>query len=326
MILYLAPLQGFTEAYFRNAYSKYFDSFDLAIAPFIPSGEGDTIKTSRVKDLLHENNDKMPVDPQIIGKYAPEFIPLANHLYQMGYKTLNINMGCPITKIIRKMRGSGIIAYPEMVEMLLEKLHLEVPNQISVKIRLGYYSKDELKTLMPILNQFPLKELIVHPRLGSQMYKGVPDLEAFKWCQKNTKTPLVYSGDIFSRDGFKKLQNNLPSHERWMIGRGVVYDLFLPMSIKEDRLITKEDKSDLFPLFHQSLFEEVVKYRNRPRNQLNKMKEFWGYYSRQFENYESIHYTITRSASLEEFDELSRKIMKEEKWREFPIIDKPLSE
>ncbi|MCK5775112.1 MAG: tRNA-dihydrouridine synthase family protein [Bacteroidales bacterium] len=325
MVLYLAPLQGYTESYFRNAFSKYFDSFDIAIAPFIPAGKGDSIKPSRIKDLLHENNDKMLVVPQIIGKYAPEFIPLANHLYKYGYNTLNINMGCPIGTIIRKMRGSGIIAYPEMVEMLLEKLHLEVENQISIKIRLGYYDKKELKALMPILNQFPLKELIVHPRLGQQMYNGKPDLEAFEWCMKNTKMPLVYSGDIFTKDDFLALQKRFPEQERWMIGRGVIYDLFLPLSIKEG-IPTKAEKQDLFSKFHESLFQEVMKYRQRPKNQLNKMKEFWGYFSRQFVNYQAIHYKITRAVSLEEFEDISRQILKNEKWLNQPLIDGHMSE
>jgi len=325
MILYLAPLQGYTESYFRNAYSKYFDCFDHAIAPFIPAGKGDSIKKTRIRDLLHENNDKMPVDPQIIGKYAPEFIPLAKHLYNYGYKTLNINMGCPIPSIIKKMRGSGMIAYPEMVEMLLEKLFQEVPNAISIKIRLGYYNKSELRELMPVLNSFPLKELIVHPRLGIQMYEGSPDLEAFKWVKKNSKIPLVYSGDIFTKKGFDKLSQELSFQDKWMIGRGVIYDLFLPTAIKKGEL-SISDKRELFPKFHDTLLEEVIKYRNRPKNQLNKMKEYWGYFSRQFVNYQEIHYQITRTQSLDEFVELSSRILKNEKWRTQPIIDGQLSE
>jgi len=325
MILYLAPLQGYTEAYFRNAYSKYFDSFDHSIAPFIPAGRGDTIKASRIKDLLHENNDKMPVDPQIIGKYAPEMIPLAKHLFQYGYKTLNINMGCPVTSIIQKMRGSGLIAYPDMIEMLLEKLFAEVENEISIKIRLGYHHKEELRNLMPLLNGFPLKELIVHPRLGRQMYTGKPDLDAYEWCLKNTHLPMVYSGDIFSVKDIEMLQKRFPNQEKWMIGRGVIYDLFLPHQIKHG-ILSVLDKHDIFSQFHQALFEEVVKFRNRPKNQLNKMKEYWAYFSRQFVDYEAIHYKLTRSESLEEFDSLSRQVLQEEKWREQPIIDRPMSE
>ncbi len=325
MILYLAPLQGYTEAYFRNAYSKYFDSFDHAIAPFISSGKGDSIKSSRIRDLLHENNHKMPVDPQIIGKYAPDFIPLAKYLYNYGYKTLNINMGCPIVSIAQKMRGSGLIAYPEVIEMLLEKLFSEVQNDISIKIRLGFYEKDEIKSLMPLLNQFPLKELIVHPRLGSHMYQGTPDLDAFEWCVKKSKAPVIYSGDIFSVEAMEALKSRFPQQEKWMIGRGVIYDLFLPWEIKHGSM-SMADKRELFPLFHQALLEEVINYRSRSRNQLNKMKEYWGYFSRQFQNYEAIHYKLTRTNTLEEFQELSAKVMKEEAWRSHPIIDRPMSE
>jgi len=325
MILYLAPLQGYTESYFRNAFSRYFDSFDHAIAPFIPSGRGDTIKSSRIRDLLHENNDKMPVDPQIIGKYAPEMVPLARHLYNYGYNTLNINMGCPITSIVKKMRGSGLIAYPEMIEMLLEKLFFELENEISIKIRLGYYKKDELMTLMPLLNRFPLKELIIHPRLGVQMYEDKPDLDAFEWCLKHSKIPVVYSGDIFTVKDLELLQKRFPKQEKWMIGRGVIYDLFLPHQLKHGP-ISILDKHEIFKQFHQKLFEEVIKFRNRPKNQLNKMKEYWGYFSRQFENYELIHYKITRTESLDEFENISSQVLQEEKWRDQPIIDRPMSE
>ena len=325
MKLYLAPLQGYTESYFRNAFSRYFDSFDHSIAPFIPAGRGDTIRTSRIRDLLHENNDKMPVDPQIIGKYAPEFIPLAKYLYDYGYNTQNINMGCPIPSIARKIRGSGILSYPEMVEMLLEKLFAEVPNEISLKVRLGYFEKEELKTLMPIFNQFPLKEIIVHPRLGKQMYEGTPDLDAFAWCIKKSNAPLIYSGDIFSVKIMDDLQKKFPQQERWMIGRGVIYDLFLPQEIKHGKM-NKADKRELFTQFHQALLEEVIKYRNRPRNQLNKMKEYWGYFSRQFDSYHEIHYKLTRTETLEEFEELSSQVLRSEKWRDKPIIDKPMSE
>ena len=62
------------------------------------------------------------------------------------------------------------------------------------------------------------------------------------------------------------------------------------------------------------------------QNQLNKMKEYWGYFSRQFENYEAIHYKITRSESLDEFESLSSQVLMGEKWRDQPIIDRPMSE
>jgi len=90
-------------------------------------------------------------------------------------------------------------------------------------------------------------------------------------------------------------------------------------------MITSE-KIDLFNKFHASLLEEVMKYRNRPKNQLNKMKEYWGYFSRQFVNYQEIHYRITRTQSLEEFVDISKRVLVKEKWREQPIIDGQLSE
>lgn len=315
MQLYLAPLQGYTEFLFRNAYTRHFGGVDRAIAPFIPSGLGVTIKPRRIRDLWKEYNELLPVDPQIIGKSAPEIVPVGKYLFDYGYDTLNINMGCPISTIRAKMRGSGILAYPEMVEMLLEKLYTELQNKISLKIRLGNESAEEVKELMPILNQFPLKELIIHPRVGTQMYEGNVDLDAFSWCVENAKAPIVYSGDIFDLSTFRKMQRQFPSIDRWMIGRGLLFSPFLPEIIKKDDSSWVKDDIHRFWDFHEDLEKQILRYRERPKNQLNKLKEYWRYFSQAFQNSEDYFYRVSRASDLESFRLVIREIQEKGVWR-----------
>ena len=82
MELILAPLQGYTEFLFWNAYTKHFGGIDRAIAPFLPSGLGLTIKHRRIRDLWKEYNQGIEIDPQIIGKSALEIVHDKEERYQ----------------------------------------------------------------------------------------------------------------------------------------------------------------------------------------------------------------------------------------------------
>lgn len=315
MKLYLAPLQGYTEFLFRNAYARHFGGIDHAIAPFLPSGLGLTIKHRRIRDLWKEHNGSISVDPQILGKSAPEIVPVAKYLYDYGYDTLNINMGCPIPTIRAKMRGSGILAYPEMVEMLLEKLFNDLKNKISLKIRLGNESAEEVKELIPIINQFPIKELIIHPRIGTQMYEGNVDLDTFSWCVDHTKAAIVYSGDIFDLSTYRKLSNQFPSVSRWMLGRGLLFSPFLPEILKKDDCRWVKEELYRFWDFHSELEEQILTHRDRPKNQLNKLKEYWRYFSQAFDDSEQLFYQISRVDDLKNFHSAVDEIQEKGVWK-----------
>ncbi|MBN2236309.1 MAG: tRNA-dihydrouridine synthase family protein [Bacteroidales bacterium] len=315
MKIYLAPLQGYTEFLFRNSYLNHFKGLDLAIAPFIPSGIGDHVRHHRIKDLWKEHNRLLEIEPQILGKSAAEIIPIANYLYAYGYDTININMGCPIASIRAKYRGAGILAYPEMVEMLLEKLFIDLPNQISLKIRLGNESVEDIYQLIPVINHFPIKELIIHPRIGTQMYEGEVDLKTFEWCVEHAKAPLVYSGDLFDLNTYRNLQARFPTIDRWMIGRGLLFSPFLPEIIKRNDISWVEKEIHRFWDFYFELEDQVLTYRERPKNQLNKLKEYWRYFSQAFEDAEKMFFAISRTTNFSEYKTEIERIRDVGIWR-----------
>ena len=89
----MAPLKGFTDHIFRNAFADHFGGVDLAVAPFLSSKGDRVMKKKYVRDVLPENNIRMPVIPQILSKNADDFTFLANYLYDLGYQTVNWNLG-----------------------------------------------------------------------------------------------------------------------------------------------------------------------------------------------------------------------------------------
>ncbi len=312
--LFLAPLQGYTEAYFRNAFYQSFKDFEGALSPFIPSGLGLKVKHSRIHDLWKERNKGMPVEPQVLGNQAEAIVPLAKYLYDYGYEALNINMGCPVPGVSRKGRGSGLLAAPDTMARLLEALCTQTPNKISIKLRLGYRDAQDIKRILPIINQFPVYQLTVHPRIGTQMYEGAPDIEAYKWCLDHTDIPIIYSGDIFTVHDFEQLRTALPAQTQWMIGRGVLFDIFLPHSLHGHSL-SVDDKRQVFATFHAHLEAELQEYAFSERRMLSKLKEYWGYFAHHFQAHEDIHYQLTRCNALDRFLDIKQAVIEQAAWK-----------
>lgn len=309
--LYLAPLRGFTDCIYRNTFSRHFDGFDAAVTPFIPTLKTIRAKPSHLKDVLPENNSAMPIVPQIIGNNHDNFIPLARQLSDLGHETVNWNLGCPFPMVAKKQRGSGLLPFPEKIDHFLEKTIPAIPNRLSIKIRLGRKTPDELFKLMPIFNRFPLHDIIIHPRTGLQMYDGEPDLDAFEKCIGMTHHRIVYNGDITDLKSFKDLSARFKTTDAWMIGRGAIIDPFLPSIIKtgQDNFCSQ---AETFRDFYDELFEEYQKVFSDPGHLLERMKGFWSYFSQAFKEGRKIRKKIHRTLKLQRYLEIVERIFEED--------------
>ena len=166
-------MRGLTDAVFRNTYTRFFSGIDWAITPFLTTVRGAKIKTSHLKEVLPENNSAMPVVPQIIGNDPDEFITLAIALFDLGYTSVNWNLGCPFARVAKKKRGSGLLSHPERIDAFLEKASTALgDDRISIKMRLGRHHRDEILALMPVLSSYPLSSIILHPRTGRTDVRG----------------------------------------------------------------------------------------------------------------------------------------------------------
>ncbi|MBF0450097.1 MAG: tRNA-dihydrouridine synthase family protein [Candidatus Magnetomorum sp.] len=294
-------MRGLTEAPYRNAFSRYFSGIDLAIGPFITTVKGDSIPTRHIKDVLPENNPAMPVIPQLLSKDADGFICLAMRLYDLGYDEINWNLGCPYPMVAKKMRGSGLLPYPEQINIFLDTVLSKIPNRLSIKTRLGRFHEDEILSVLPVLNQYSLSLIIIHPRTGKQMYEGAPHLERFNDCLSLSKHPVVYNGDITSLSTFQMLASRFPMTVGWMIGRGLLSNPFLAETIKKGEI-----QMDLlkFKHFHDTLYEQYQINLNGPGHVLGKMKGHWQYISQGLEKGRKLLKKIQRTSNLKQYESI----------------------
>ncbi|MEI6753839.1 MAG: tRNA-dihydrouridine synthase family protein [Paludibacter sp.] len=176
--IYLAPLQGLTDWIFRESFSQHIGQFDKTFTPFVRVQGGEFYRPSQCNDLLPAHNAFQQPIPQFLGNTAESFRLFEELCLQNGYTEANINMGCPYPMVTGKGMGAGLLAHPLEVAKLLEGIFAETKLKISIKTRLGQENATELEPLIPIFNAFPLEQLIIHPRIGKQQYKGEVDLPA----------------------------------------------------------------------------------------------------------------------------------------------------
>jgi tRNA-dihydrouridine synthase B len=298
--LYLAPIRGFTNALYRDLFTEYFGGFNLAISPFISAVNEKRIKKSTLTDILPENNKGMPIIPQILGNDPENIINLAKYIYDLGYESVNWNLGCPFPMVAKKRRGSGLLPFPEIISSILEKVIPNIQNNLSIKMRIGRNRNDEIFNIAPFLNQFPLEEIIIHPRTGIQMYKGKADPVVFEKCLKVFDHQLVYNGDIVDLDTFKTLNNRFMEVNRWMIGRGALINPFLPEIISKGR-DDNSDKLKILRNFHDELLYRYSQVLSGPSHIIDRMKGYWFYFSQAFENKKEIFKKIKKVSTLEQY-------------------------
>jgi tRNA-dihydrouridine synthase B len=313
-MFYLAPLQGFTDHLFRNVFARHFAGIDLAIAPFVSLTEGRRIKASYLRDLIPENNQNMKIIPQVMGTDPKLFVTMAKAFEDLGYDSLNWNLGCPVRMIARKKRGCGLLPFPEEIDRILEEVLPKINIGFSIKSRLGYHSAEEIYKVMEVYNRYPLDFLVLHPRIGLQMYEGGINYQMLDYCLEQSKHPIVYSGDIWTAEIFDNLQNKYPQIKDWMLGRGLIKDLFLAEKIRG--VFDRDKNPDLrFWNFQFDLLETLEKKMNREKNALNKTKEYWTTWAEMFESPKTILDRIYPIFSVDEMRKLFYLLQEELKLR-----------
>lgn len=312
----LAPLHGYTEVAFRNALAACFDGYDEAIAPFISLSPADKINPSRLHDVIPVNNVRLPVTPQILGNDPQLFIAMANAMADMGYNRINWNMGCPKKAIAAKKRGSGLLPHPEMIDNILSIVVPNIPQRLSVKLRLGRYHPDEIFPVIEVLNQYPLEAVTIHPRIGIQQYEERADVDRFESAMHLINFPVIYNGDIFSLSDFLRISKRFPSVTSFMIGRGVFANPFLAEQMKGLPLASAEEQRNRFIHFVSVLMSELKNESRSPHFLFCRLKDYWGFFSYLFLDSEKIYQKLVRIQDESIFFSTQEKILNKGIWKD----------
>ncbi|MDF7797836.1 tRNA-dihydrouridine synthase family protein [Pontiellaceae bacterium B1224] len=313
-VLILAPMRGITTMHYRQAFVRHFQGLDIEMAPFIPTVNAERINPKLLKDVLPENNSGLPLIPQVIGNNADDFVQMNIALHDLGYTEVNWNLGCPHKPIRKKRRGSGLLPYPDTVDTILDQVCERSPVKISVKVRLGVSDKSELMKLIPVLNKYPLSEVIIHPRTAEQMYDGTVDLDAFEEAFQILEQTVCYNGDINDLAFFQSLEKRFPTIGRFMFGRGLLANPFLCEEIKSPHLRKCADPIQRIEQFHNDLLSRYEAVLHGEHPVLGKMKEFWTYQTQHLSNGHQLFKKLKKAQRLGNYKDIVSEFLAEAEW------------
>ena len=285
MRYYFAPLEGITGYVYRNVHHEFFPGTDRYYMPFVAPNYTKHFKSREKEDISPEHNAGIPVVPQILSNKADEALWAIEELSDRGYEEINLNLGCPMPTVARKKKGSGLLRFTDELDAYLDGVFSGVaarssdraPVKISVKTRLGTDSTEEADALIRIYNQYPISELIIHPRSQKDLYRGVADRAAFLRVFQNSENPVVYNGDLKTPQGVLQISEEcsrtVKPLDAIMIGRGFLADPSLVRQCQGGSRISVQELS----AFHDELYHRFTETLPGQAVVISHMKELWFY-------------------------------------------------
>ena len=298
---YLAPMEGITNATFRRTYHAHFKSMDKYFTPFICPHTKRDLTTKEKKEILPENNEGMYVVPQILTNQAEGFLETAGKLEQYGYREINLNLGCPSKTVITKGRGSGFLAFPAELREFLDEIFSKTNLKVSIKTRIGRDDTLLWEELLSIYSEFPLEELIIHPRIQKEFYKGTPHVEAYEAAYRIKNCPICYNGDMFCKEEIENFWKRFPNTDAMMLGRGILRDPCLYEKLFESEEMDASVWKQKVRSFHDALLDAYIEEMSGDRNVLFKMKELWFYLWESFDGSKQLIKKLKKSGSVSEY-------------------------
>lgn len=306
MHIYFAPLEGITTYPYRNLHHKYFGGVEKYFTPFLAPGPEQGMSVKEMRDVLPENNAGVPVVPQILTNRAGDFLLASKKLSEMGYREINLNLGCPSGTVTAKKKGSGFLLYPDDLDRFFDEVFSDAAVRngeflVSIKTRIGKNEVEEWPELMQVYNRYPIHELTVHPRIQKEFYKGTPHLDVFTDILKESRNPVVYNGDLFTVEKVKEFREKFSTVGTVMIGRGLIRNPALAEMILQEET---EPEADILPRireFHDALFEHYRETMSGDRNLLFRMKDLWSYMLAEVPDSEKLAKKIRKSQHVPEY-------------------------
>ena len=302
MRYYFAPLEGLTDSAFRKIHHKYFPKgIDRYYTPFFSPTVHRALTPREARELPPANTMSTEVVPQLLTKVPEDFLWMAQQCKDLGYKEVNLNLGCPSGTVTAKGKGSGMLRDPAALDNFLEQIYAHTPLPISVKTRIGFADSAEFPALLEIFNRYPIAELTVHPRIRTAFYKGTVDMEMFRLCMQESKNPVCYNGDITTCAHVDTLAKEYPKLEAVMIGRGLIGD--------PGMLTPGGTKREILAAYLEELLDTYLVTFGGSRNAMFRMKEHWGMLIHKFENNEKLAKQLRKTTDLDQFRSITSQIL-----------------
>ena len=294
-----APMEGITLSRFRRTHHEMFPGVSEYYTPFIAPDSKGGFRAKFLRELTADSGE-VPVIPQLLVNNAEAFCLTADRLFELGFREINLNAGCPSGTVFSKHKGAGMLSDLSSLDAILDRVmdHAEKTGyRISVKTRMGVHSTEEFPAILEIYEKYPVIKIIVHARCRDELYQGRADLARFAAAASVSRLPLVYNGDIASKKTLDALRQAAPTVDGVMVGRAAVANPALFRVLQGGPQLTLKE----LRTFHDRLTEAWLEDGLSPVFTVERMKTLWSYMQEMFPESKREIKAVMKSRSLDSY-------------------------
>lgn len=301
MTVYLAPLEGVTDAVFRRVHRDCFSGVAKYFIPFVSPTQNLAFTARDLSILAPENGFGVP---QLLCKDAALFLWAAQALGDMGYGEVNLNLGCPSGTVTAKGKGAGMLRDPARLDAFLDAVFSAVEGPVSVKTRIGVQKPEEFAALLDIYNHYPICELTIHPRVMKQLYRGEADRAAFAAALPECRMPVCYNGDVTTPEELHALEAEFPQLSGIMVGRGLIADPALFRRARGGAPVSREELRG----YCDDLYHGYTEAFGAASCAVSRMKAHWFYLIHRFEGADPLEKPLRKAREGWEYETVVNQI------------------
>jgi tRNA-dihydrouridine synthase B len=269
----LAPMQDVTDLAFMRVIAAY-GAPDYFFTEFLRVHSQSKPEKHIVRSIV-ENATGRPVFAQLIGEDLNHLRRTVDDLLKLPAAGIDLNLGCPATKVYKKNVGGGLLRDPDRVAAILATLRAAVPGLFTVKMRIGFEDTANFDRLLDLINEHRVDLLSVHGRTVKEMYRGEVHYDLIAHAVARVRCPVLANGNIVSATRAASVLTTTRA-AGVMIGRHAIRNPWIFRQCREQfqglpvtRLTLGDVRSYVERLYHETRDEGFPE-----RAHVNKMKKY----------------------------------------------------
>ncbi|MDM7996394.1 MAG: tRNA dihydrouridine synthase DusB [Acidobacteriota bacterium] len=302
----LAPVAGHTDSLFRQAI-KRLGGCGLVVSELV-STEAMTRHQAKSDPLTRFVEAERPISIQIFGSDPARMAESAAMVEAMGADIVDVNLGCPVKKVVSQGGGSNLLRDLPLLERILREVRRAIKIPLTAKIRSGW-DRNTINAVevLKIAEDCGVEGLAIHGRTRSDLFSGKSDWNIIARVKEKARIPVIGNGDVFTPEDAERMFGET-GVDGIMLGRGVLSNPWLirqcwdHLSGAPVKTISLDERADFMTQFLQRVCTEAP-----PQVALGKMKKIGGYLSKGFPGSTHLRARMHGAHSVSEFFDVIRE-------------------